>query len=46
MPKNKIICFGTGIIGVALILLGVMAGVALPPVLSGVGFLLVAWHLC
>lgn len=46
MNKNKIICIGTGVIGVALILLGVMGGMALPPILSGVGFLMVAWHLC
>ena len=42
--KQKIIISGLGVIGILLILLG-LAGGALPPLLSGVGFLLLTWKL-
>ena len=41
--KNKIIAAGLTILGVAMIYLGQTAGI-LPPTLTGVGFLLIAWH--
>lgn len=44
MSKNKIIAAGLAILGVAMIYLGLNAGI-LPPTLTGVGFLLLTWHL-
>lgn len=43
LPKNKIIAGGLGILGIAMIYLGQTAGI-LPPTLTGIGFLLLAWH--
>jgi len=40
--KEKIITYGLGAIGVLMILLGVMKGMP-PPMLTGVGFLLLTW---
>ncbi len=42
--KHKIIVSGLGVIGVLMILLG-LAGGAIPPVLSGIAFLLITWKL-
>lgn len=41
--KSKIITFGLGVLGIAMILIGSQSGM-LPPTLTGVGFLLLAWH--
>ena len=42
--KNKIIAVGLGVLGVTMIYLGQTAGI-LPPTLTGIGFLLIAWHI-
>lgn len=42
--KNKIIALALAILGVTMIYLGQNAGI-LPPTLTGVGFLLIAWHI-
>lgn len=42
--KNKIISLGLALLGVAMIVIGIQGGV-LPPTLTGVGFLLLTWHL-
>lgn len=45
MPKNKIIAIGLALLGIAMILIGLSGGLLLPPVLTGIGFLLLTWHL-
>ena len=42
MPRTKIIAIGLAVIGVAMIAIGAIAGI-LPPPLTGIGFLLIAW---
>ncbi|MEM6490307.1 MAG: hypothetical protein AAF684_00145 [Pseudomonadota bacterium] len=42
MPRTKIIAIGLAVIGLAMIVIGAMAGI-LPPPLTGIGFLLIAW---
>lgn len=44
MAKHKamVIAIGLGVLGVAMIVIGAM-GMILPPALTGVGFLLLAW---
>jgi uncharacterized membrane protein YbaN (DUF454 family) len=41
--KSKVIATGLIILGISMIYLGQTAGI-LPPTLTGVGFLLLAWH--
>ena len=40
--KRKIVVGGMVVLGIAMIVIGAMAGIA-PPILTGVGFLLLAW---
>lgn len=40
--KRKIVVGGMLVLGIAMIVIGAMAGIA-PPILTGVGFLLLAW---
>lgn len=42
--KSTIVCLGLAILGVAMIVIGAMGGIV-PPILTGVGFLLLAWGL-
>lgn len=42
--KQRIAGVGVGALGVAMIVIGAMGGLA-PPVITGVGFLLLAWAL-
>jgi len=41
--KEKIITSGLGVLGVTMILIGITSG-ALPPALTGIGFLLLLWN--
>jgi len=43
MPRTKIVAIGLAVIGVAMIAIGAVAQI-LPPPLTGVGFLLIAWE--
>jgi len=40
--KRTIVMSGMAILGIAMIVIGALAGMA-PPILTGVGFLLLAW---
>lgn len=42
--KNRIIALGLGVLGIAMVAIGVQ-GDMLPPILTGVGFGLLTWHL-
>jgi len=41
--KNKIVTGGLAVLGIVMIVLGLQSGI-LPPTLTGIGFLLMAWH--
>lgn len=41
--KEKIITSGLGVLGATMILIGITGG-ALPPTLTGIGFLLLLWN--
>jgi len=41
-PRRAVVVGGLGLLGLAMLVLGAVAGLA-PPILTGVGFLLIAW---